>query len=129
MKDIKHFRQDFHSAAWVMPRGGTWGCREGWGGGGGGVNFFFSEIQPDFVCELLTCMAHAPAQFFWSPPPGALGRGQTCNLLNMVSWHIKLKGVSSGPGYTENFYPTIKLVTFGWVNGSITIRFLREQGD
>ena len=28
------------------------------------------------MCELLTRMAHAPAQFFGSPPPGALGRGQ-----------------------------------------------------
>ena len=28
------------------------------------------------VCELLTSMAHAIAQFFGSPPPGALGRGQ-----------------------------------------------------
>ena len=44
--------------------------------GGLGVNFFFSEIQPDLVCELLTSMAHATAQFLWSPPPGALGRGQ-----------------------------------------------------
>ena len=43
--------------------------------GGLGVNFF-SEIQPDLVCELLTSMAHATAQLFWSPPPGALGRGQ-----------------------------------------------------
>ena len=25
MKDIQHIRRDFHSAAWVMPRGGTWG--------------------------------------------------------------------------------------------------------
>ena len=42
MKDIKHFRRDFHSATWVMPRGGTWGYR-------GGVKLFFSEIQPDLV--------------------------------------------------------------------------------
>ena len=50
MRDIKHIRWDFHLAAWVMPRCGTWGyC-----GGLGGQNFFFSEIQPDFVCELLT---------------------------------------------------------------------------
>ena len=28
------------------------------------------------MCELLTSMAHATAQLFWSPPPGALGRGQ-----------------------------------------------------
>ena len=42
----------------------------------GGPKFFFSEILPDLVCELLTSMAHATAQFFWSPPPGALRRGQ-----------------------------------------------------
>ena len=40
----------------------------------------FSEIQPDLVCELLTWMAHAPAQFFVSPPPEAFGRGQKFNL-------------------------------------------------
>ena len=36
MKDIYYISQDFHSAAWVMPRGWTWGYR-----GGLGVNFFF----------------------------------------------------------------------------------------
>ena len=44
-------------------------------GGGWVVIFFFFEIQPDLMCELLTSMAHATAQYFWSPPPGALGRG------------------------------------------------------
>ena len=41
MKDIKHIRRDFHSAAWVMPKG------VGLGGtmGVGGVNIFFSEIS------------------------------------------------------------------------------------
>ena len=48
MKDIKRIRWDFHSAAWVMPRGGTLGM---WGLG---VKKIFPEIQPDFVCELLT---------------------------------------------------------------------------
>ena len=82
-----------------MPRDGTWGYR-----GGLGVKIFFSsEIQPDLVCELLTRMAHAPAQFLGSPPPGALGRGQKFNFLNMVMWHIKLKGLSSRLGYTEKF--------------------------
>ena len=33
--------------------------------------------------------------------------------MNMVIWHVKLKGMSSRSGYTENFYPRIKLVTFG----------------
>ena len=34
--------------------------------------------------------------------------GQKCNFMNMVMWHIKLNGMSSRPGYTENFYPRIK---------------------
>ena len=54
MKHIKHIRWDFYSAAWVMPRGGTWGTVGGWGGGGGGKKIVFPEIQPDLVCELLT---------------------------------------------------------------------------
>ena len=44
--------------------------------GGWGVKKKIPEIQPDLACELLTSMAHTTAQFFGSPPPGALGRGQ-----------------------------------------------------
>ena len=44
--------------------------------GGWGSRNFFPQIQPDKVCELLTSMAHAMAQFLGSPPPGALGRDQ-----------------------------------------------------
>ena len=52
--------------------GRTWGyC------GGLGDQKKFPEIQPNLVCELLTSMAHAAAQLFWSPPPWAQGRGQT----------------------------------------------------
>ena len=36
----------------------------------------FDEIQPNLVCELLTWMRCATANFFFAPPPGALGRGQ-----------------------------------------------------
>ena len=56
MKDIKHIRRDFHLVAWVMPQGSELGVPWGGGGGGGGlgVNFFFFEIQPNLVCELLT---------------------------------------------------------------------------
>ena len=43
---------------------------------------------------------------------GVLG-GQNFNFLNIVTWHIKLKGMISRPGYTEKFYPRNKLVTFG----------------
>ena len=41
--------------------------------------------------------------FLGPPPPGALGRGPKFNFLNMVVWHIKFKGMSSRPGYTEKF--------------------------
>ena len=78
MKDIKHIRRDFHLAAWVMRQ--VWDLGVHWGelggGLGGGVKTFVFEIQPDLVCELLTWMAHAPAQIFRSPPPGALGGDQ-----------------------------------------------------
>ena len=87
MKDIKHIRRDFHLAAWVKPQ--EWDLGVPWGVGG---QFFFSEIQPDLVCE-----AHAPAQFF----PG--GGDQKFNFLNIVMWHIKLKWMSSRPGYIEIF--------------------------
>ena len=72
-KDIKHIRRDYHSVAWVMPQGSDLGVPLG---GWVVQKKLFSEIQPDLVCELLTSMAHATAQFFGSPPPGALGRGQ-----------------------------------------------------
>ena len=71
--------------------------------GGWGVKKNVSEIQLDLVCELLTWIAHAPAQFFGSPAPGAFWRVQKLNFLNMVMWHIKLKGMNSRPGYTEKF--------------------------
>ena len=53
--------------------------RVGLGGTEGGLSGKkknVSEIKPDLVCELLTSIAHATAQCFWSPPPGAMGRGQ-----------------------------------------------------
>ena len=47
MKDIKHFRRDFHLASWSCPRGGTWEYRWGFGGS----KNVFSEIKPDKMCE------------------------------------------------------------------------------
>ena len=52
----------------------------------------------------------------WVMPQGlGLGGagGQKFNVMNMVMWHIKLKGMSSRPGYTENSNPRIKLATLG----------------
>ena len=44
--------------------------------GVGGSKNFFSQIQPELVCELLTSMAHATVQFFGSPTPSwDLGEG------------------------------------------------------
>ena len=40
--------------------------------------------------------------------------GSNFNFLNRVMRHIKLKGMISRLGYTENFYPRIKMVTLGW---------------
>ena len=42
IKDRKHIEQNFHFVARAMPRGGTWGC---WGGGGGGVKNFSVGIR------------------------------------------------------------------------------------
>ena len=50
LKDIKYIRRDFHSVAWVMPQG--WDLGVPWGVGGS--KNFFSQIQPDLMCELLT---------------------------------------------------------------------------
>ena len=41
MKDIYYISQDFHSAAWVIPRGGTWGGTVG----GWGSKFFFPKLN------------------------------------------------------------------------------------
>ena len=48
MKDIKHIRRDFHSLAWVMPKGSDLG---GYRGGLSGQKKKFSEIQTDLVSE------------------------------------------------------------------------------
>ena len=72
MKDIKHIRGDFHLVAWVMPQGSDLGVPWGvWGS-----NFFFLKFNQIWCVSYLHDMAHAPAPFFGSPPPGALGRGQ-----------------------------------------------------
>ena len=58
--------------------------------------------------------------FHWVPwvMPKGLGLGvaggQKFNFQNMVMWHIKLKEMNSSPGYTENVYPAIRLVSLGW---------------
>ena len=56
MKDIKHIRRDFHLAPggpWDWDLGVPWGWDLGVPWGVGGSKHFFSEIQPDLVCESL----------------------------------------------------------------------------
>ena len=54
---------------------------------------------------------HIRWDFHWIPwvMPKGLGLGgawgQKFNFLNIVMWHVKLKGMNSCPGYTENFTP------------------------
>ena len=49
--------------------------------------------------------------------PQGLGLG-VLGVKNLIYEHghvaYQIKGLSSRPGYTENFYPTIKLMTLGW---------------
>ena len=56
------FRRLGHAPGWDL--GVPWGLSR---------SNFFSEIQPELVCELLT--SHATAQFFGSLPPWGLGEG------------------------------------------------------
>ena len=106
-------RQDFHSVAWVMPqgpgpRGGTWGVPWGvvkiqghnffgvpapcglWEGPKGQIslNLNYKVNFKDFYVSPGSCPR------VWDL--GVLG-GQKFNFLNMVMWHIKLKGMSSRP--------------------------------
>ena len=76
------------------------------------------KIKPNFVC-LLTNERYKTFQTGFSlghldHAPGVMLGGQNLNFLNMVMLHIILKGMISRPGYNENFYLRIKLVTLGW---------------
>ena len=71
--------------------------------GVGEVNnfFFFKFIQIWCVCYSHEWHMHQH-NFLGLHPLGPWG-GVKIKFLNMVMWHIKLKGISSRPGYTENF--------------------------
>ena len=72
--------------------------------GVGGSNFVFPKFNQIWCVSYLYEWHMHWHNFFLGPHPlGPLGRGQKFNFLNMVMWHIKLKGMSSRPGYTENF--------------------------
>ena len=73
MKDIKHIRQDFLLVALVMRQG--WDLGVPWGVGDVKIFFFSKFFQIWCVSYLHEWHMHL-APFFWSRPPGALGRGQ-----------------------------------------------------
>ena len=50
-----------------------------------------SEIQPNLVCELLKCMAHAAAQFFWVPNPWGLEKGQKGQISFNLNYKVNFK--------------------------------------
>ena len=65
MKDIKHIRRDFHSAALVKP--------QGWYRGGLGVSIFFSPKFNQSWCVSYLHEWHMQRHNFWGPRP--LGQG------------------------------------------------------
>ena len=89
MKDIKHIRREFHSAAWVMPQGSDFGVPWGiWG-----VKFFFFEFQPDLVCELRTHMNGAcTSTIFGVPAPWGLGEGPKGQISLNLNYKVIFKG-------------------------------------
>ena len=79
MKDIKYIKRDFHSVALVEPQGSDLGVS--WGLSGQKK----SKIQPDLVCELLTSMAYATAQFFGPHPLEPWGGAKRSNIIKSQS--------------------------------------------
>ena len=90
---------------------------------------FFSRNSTRFGVWVTHVNGTCTDTIFWVPAPWGLGEGSTIKFLNMVMWHIKLKGMSSRPGYTEKFNLQSNWWPWDGVKGSITIRFLRERGD
>ena len=47
----------------------------------------------------------------------------------MVMWHIKLKGMNSRPGYTENLFPYSQIGDLGMgLKGQIPLDFFESVG-
>ena len=53
--------------------------------------FFIFEIQPDLECELLTCMAHATAQFYGVPTTSGLGEGPKGHISLNLNYIVNFK--------------------------------------
>ena len=77
MKNIKHIRRDFHSAAWVKPQ--VWDLGVPWGVGGGVKNYFFSKFNQSWCVSYLHEWHMQRLNSLGPRAPGALGRGQKVN--------------------------------------------------
>ena len=92
-----------HAQGWDL--GVPWGGGGGGGGGGGvglGAHFFFPKFN-QILCVSYSHEWHMHRHNIWGHTPWGLREGSKIKFLNMVMWHIKLKGMSSRPGYTEIF--------------------------
>ena len=135
MKDIKHIRWDFHSVTWIMPQGWDLGGGDNlkvpvpWGGVKNS-NIIKFQLQSQFqriLNQTLSVFSQIRRDLHpvaWIMPKGRDLKvhtgGQQCNFLNMVMCHTKLKGMTRRLGFTEKFYPWIKLgpiwATCIWAN-------------
>ena len=72
--------------------------------GGWGVKFFFFLKFNQIWCVSYFHELHMHRHNFLGPQPLGPWEGvKNFNFLNMVMWHIKLKGMSITLGYTEKF--------------------------
>ena len=69
----------------VVGLGGTVG---GWGGQ---KLFFFSKIQPDCVCELLTRNGTCNSTIFWVPAPWGLGEGPKVQISFNLNYKVNFE--------------------------------------
>ena len=77
MKDLKHIRRDFYSAAWVMPQGSDFGVP--WGVWGVKKNFFSNFNQTWCVSYSHEWRMHQ--YHFWGPRPlGPWGGAKRSNI-------------------------------------------------
>ena len=72
----------------------------GYCGGGFGGQFFFPKFNQIWCVSYLNEW-HMHRHNFFGPHLLGPWEGSKLNFLNMVIWHIKFKGMSIRPGYTE----------------------------
>ena len=87
MKNIKHSRRDFHSVAWVMPQGSDLGIPWGveWS-----KKIFFQQFN-QIWCSNLHQWHMQWHNFFLSPPPWTLGRGQKVKYHKNLNHKVNFK--------------------------------------